>query len=423
MSATTVPEIPQLDASLGLIGLTCRECGRAHDVGPGHVCDECFGPLEASYDYERVAAAISPESIASGPSSLWRYLSLLPSPENNRVDIGAGFTPLREAPRLAAELGLRRLWLKNDAANPSHSFKDRVVSVALSAAKHFGFETVACASTGNLANAVAAHAAATGLRSIVFVPVGLESGKLAATAVFGGHLVEIEGSYDDVNRLCAQLSEVKPWAFVNVNLRPYYSEGSKTLAFEVAEQLGWRSPDTVVAPVASGSLLTKLGKGFRELRKVGLIDDAETRLFGAQADGCSPVARAFDAGAEDVAPMRPDTIAKSLAIGTPADGYYALREVRATGGAVTAVPEGAVALGIRLLAETEGLFTEAAGGVAISALEKLVANGTIAPDEETVVLLTGMGLKTLETLGDRRARRPIAASVAAVEEFLSERRQ
>ncbi|MGH2748943.1 MAG: threonine synthase [Actinomycetota bacterium] len=381
-------------------GLSCKECGREYPVAAQHVCEFCFGPLEVAYDYDEIATAVTRESIASGPESLWRYAPLLPAPDDHRVDIGAGFTRLREAPRLAAELGLKKLWLKLDTGNPTHSFKDRVVSVALSVARSFGYNVAACASTGNLANAVAAHAAAAGMESVVFIPSDLEVGKVGATTVYGGRVIGVEGSYDDVNRLCAELSGMKPWAFVNVNVRPYYSEGSKTLAFEIAEQLGWRFPETVVVPIASGSLFTKIAKGFRELHKVGLTDESPTvAIHGAQAEGCSPVAAAFERGVEDVQPVKPSTIAKSLAIGNPADGYYALREARATGGRIVAVPEDSVAEGMRLLARTEGVFTETAGGVTVASLERLVREGSIAPDQETVVLITGIGLKTLEALG------------------------
>jgi threonine synthase len=405
--------------SLGISALSCRECGRAFEVGPLYYCDECFGPLQVDYDYDAIAETISAPAIAAGPLSIWRYAPLLPSPPPpERVDICAGFTPLRPAPRLAAELGLKRLWLKNDTFNPTHSFKDRVVTVAVSAARCFGFDTVACASTGNLANSVAAHAAATGLRSIVFIPAGLERGKVLSTAVFGGEIVEIDGTYDDVNRVCAELAGSKPWAFVNVNLRTFYAEGSKTLGFEIAEQLGWRAPDAIVAPVASGAMLTKVARALRELEHLGLIPDERSRIFGAQAAGCAPVARAFAEGAIDVTPVKPDSVAKSLAIGDPADGRYLLAEARASGGAVTAVPEESVAEGIRTLARSEGLFTEAAGGVTIAGLERLVAEGAISRDDETVVLITGVGLKTLETLGPRTARPPVAPNVAAVDEAL-----
>ena len=395
--------------------LRCRECAETYPIGPTHVCEICFGPLEVVYDYEGIAAAVSRESIAAGPESLWRYSSLLPAPEAHLIDLGTGWSRLREAPRLAAELGLKKLWLKLETSNPTHSFKDRVVSVALSVARSFGYETAACASTGNLANSVAAHAAAAGMKSVVLIPQGLERGKVLATSVFQGTVIEIDGSYDDVNRVCAELSGQVPWAFVNVNVRPYYAEGSKTLGFEVAEQLGWRSPDAVVIPVASGALLTKVAKGLRELHQVGLLDDApHTAIFGAQARGCSPVATAFEEAAEDVTPVKPKTIAKSLAIGTPADGYYALQEVRSTGGAVVAAEEDAVVEGMKLLARTEGVFTETAGGVTVACLERLVREGSIDPDQETVALITGMGLKTLEALEPPPATHQIGASTEEV---------
>ncbi|MFN2593359.1 MAG: threonine synthase [Actinomycetota bacterium] len=401
--------------------LRCRECDREYAVAPEHVCEMCFGPLEVVYDYDEIASSTSRSSIEAGPASMWRYQALLPAPEHERVDIGAGWSRLTPAPRLAAELGLKKLWIKNDGSNPTHSFKDRVVSVALSMARYFGFEVAACPSTGNLANAVAAHAAAAGMQSVVFIPSDLEAGKVAATAVYGGRLIAVEGTYDDVNRLCAELAGSHPWAFVNLNVRPYYAEGSKTIGFEIAEQLGWRYPDAVVIPVASGSLLTKVGKAFRELHDVGLIEDRpNAALHGAQAEGCSPVAQAFAAGAEEVVPVRPSTIAKSLAIGNPADGYYALREVRSCGGSITAVPEADVLEGMRLLARTEGIFTETAGGVTIATLEKLVRSGAIAPDQETVALITGIGLKTVEALGDTRPSHTIRPTVEEVEKALGE---
>lgn len=405
---------------LGLAWLTCRECGREYPVIPEHVCGFCFGPLDLVYDYGDISSRISRAGIAQGPTSIWRYAPLLPSPPR-QVDIGAGWTPLREAPRLAAELGLKKLWIKNDALNPTNSFKDRVVSTALSVAKYFGFTVAACASTGNLANSVAAHAAATGLQSIVFIPHDLERGKVAGTVIYGGTVVAVKGLYDDVNRLCAELGGRKPWAFVNVNMRPYYSEGSKTLAFEVVEQLGWRQPDAIVAPVASGSLLTKVAKGLRELHQVGLIDEApHVAIHGAQAEGCSPVATAFETGSADIRPVKPVTVAKSLAIGNPADGFYAIREARASGGRIASVPEGAVAEGIALLARTEGIFTETAGGVTVATLERLVREGSISPSEETVALITGHGLKTIEALGDTRPTHLIAPSVAALDEALQQ---
>ncbi len=401
-------------------GLTCRECGETHPLVPQAACDECFGPLELAYDYPAIAAEISRDSIAAGPTSIWRYDKLLPSPNEGRIDLGAGWTPLREAPRLAAELGLKKLWLKFEGTNPTHSFKDRVVTVALSVARSLGYEVAACASTGNLANSVAAHAAASGMKSRVFIPVDLEAAKIAGTTVFGGDVIGVTGSYDDVNRLCTELASERRWAFVNVNFRPFYSEGSKTLAFEVVEQLGWRSPDAVVIPVASGSLLTKFAKGLEELTKVRLIEGEATALHGAQAQGCSPVATAFEQGATEVTPVKPRTIAKSLAIGNPGDGYHALKEVRSRDGSVTAVAEPRVAEGIKLLARTEGIFTETAGGVTVATLEQLVRDGRIAPDQETVALITGIGLKTIEALGEVRPTAIVRASVEEVTDVLGE---
>lgn len=381
-------------------GLRCRECARSYPAEALHVCEWCFGPLEVVYDYGAIAASVSRERIAAGPKSMWRYADLLPASAEGAVDLGAGFTPLVRADHLAAELGLSELWLKNDTVNPTGSFKDRVVSVALTKARELGFKVAACASTGNLANAVAAHAARAGMRSVVFIPADLERAKVVTTAVFGGTLVALEGNYDDVNRLCAELaSEYPTWAFVNVNIRSYYAEGSKTLAFEVAEQLGWRAPDHVVVPVGSGSQLTKVAKGFRELYKVGLLDqEPSVRVSGAQAEGCAPVAQAFEAGTGFVRPVKPSGIAKSLAIGNPADGAYALEEVRASGGAVAAVSDAEVVEAIRLLARTEGIFAETAGGVTVGVLAKLAASGVIKPNERVVALITGNGLKTIEAV-------------------------
>ena len=381
-------------------GLRCRECARSYPAEALHVCEWCFGPLEVVYDYEAIAASVSRERIAAGPKSMWRYADLLPASPEGAVDLGAGFTPLVRADHLAAELGLSELWLKNDTVNPTGSFKDRVVSVALTKARELGFKVAACASTGNLANAVAAHAARAGMRSVVFIPADLERAKVVTTAVFGGTLVALEGNYDDVNRLCAELaSEYPTWAFVNVNVRSYYAEGSKTLAFEVAEQLGWRAPDHVVVPVGSGSQLTKVAKGFRELYKVGLLDqEPSVRVSGAQAEGCAPVAQAFEAGTGFVRPVKPRGIAKSLAIGNPADGAYALEEVRASGGAVAAVSDAEVVEAIRLLARTEGIFAETAGGVTVGVLAKLAASGVIKRSERVVALITGNGLKTIEAV-------------------------
>ena len=380
-------------------GLRCRECGREYPTDPIYTCEWCFGPLEVAYDYEAMSAAVSREKIATGPMSLWRYADLLPVASDVAVDLGTGFTPLVRADRLAAELGLGEVWVKNDTRNPTNSFKDRVVSVALSKALEFGFKVAACASTGNLANSVAAHAAHAGLRSYVFIPSNLEQGKVVTTAVYGGNLVAIEGNYDDVNRLCAELAGVYEWAFVNVNMRPYYAEGSKTLAFETAEQLGWDTPDHVVVPVASGSLLTKIRKGFVELYKVGLLDhEPQVRVSGAQAQGCSPVATAWLEESDTIRPVKPDTIAKSLAIGNPADGYFALDVVRTTDGGFAAVTDDEVVEGMRLLARTEGIFAETAGGVTVATLKRLAEQGVIRSDERVVVYITGHGLKTIEAI-------------------------
>lgn len=382
-------------------GLRCRECGREYEIAPIYTCEWCFGPIEITYDYEAIRAVTSRERIAAGPLSLWRYADLLPVAPNPAVDLGAGFTPLVRADRLAAELGLGELWLKNDTRNPTNSFKDRVVSVALSKALEFGFKTAACASTGNLANSVAAHAARAGLRSYVFIPADLEQGKVVTTSIYGGNVVAVDGNYDDVNRLCAELAGMHEWAFVNVNVRPFYAEGSKTLAFETAEQLGWEAPDHVVVPIASGSQLTKIAKGFEELAKVGLLDgEPEVRISGAQSAGCAPVATAFAEGSDIIRPVKPTGIAKSLNIGNPADGYFALDLIRSTGGACAAVDDDEIREGMKLLARTEGIFTETAGGVTIATLARLAADGVVRPNERVVAYITGHGLKTLEAIAD-----------------------
>ena len=379
--------------------LVCRECASEYPLTAAHVCEMCFGPLEVGYD-KSVLARVTRASIEAGPQNMWRYAGLLPSGHNpaERVSLGAGMTKLVRADRLAAELGMSSLWVKDDSGNPTHSFKDRVVSVALSAARSLGYTTVACASTGNLAHSVAAHAASAGLRSVVFIPNDLEDGKTVSTAVYGGTLVAVEGSYDDVNRLCAEVASDEPWAFVNVNLRPYYAEGSKTLGYEVAEQLGWRLPEQVVVPIASGSLLTKVDKAFREFTELGLVERCSYKIFGAQATGCSPVSKAYAEGWEVPQPVRPSTIAKSLAIGNPADGVYALEVVRRTGGAIADVTDDEIVEGMRLLARTEGVFAETAGGVTVATLIKLLESGALDRNAETVVLNTGDGLKTLDPL-------------------------
>ena len=384
------------------LGLVCRECGQQTPLAPVHVCLQCFAPLEIEYDEDKLRL-VTRASIEAGPSSIWRYAGLLPAGQDlaTRVDLGAGMTRLRPAPRLAKALGMRSLYVKDDSGNPTHSFKDRVVSVALSAARAFGYTTVSCASTGNLANSVAAHATHAGLRAVVFIPSDLEVGKVVQTAVYGQTLVAVDGTYDDVNRLCSEIAENEEWAFVNVNVRPYYAEGSKTLGYEVAEQLGWRLPSQVVIPMASGSLLTKVDKAFGELTKLGLVEEAPYRVFGAQATGCSPIATAFENGWDTVRAVRPDTIAKSLAIGNPADGPYALDVVRRTGGAMGHVSDEALVEGIELLASTEGVFAETAGGVTVATLRQLLASGALDPDAETVLLNTGDGLKTIDAVAGR----------------------
>ena len=387
--------------------LRCRNCGARYPLGPQHACLDCFGPLEIGYDHDALAV-LTRSDIEAGPHSIWRYAGLLPVGQDpaGRVTLNPGMTPLVRADRLAEELGMRELWVKDDSANPTHSFKDRVVSVALTAARQLGFTRVACASTGNLANSVAAHAARAGLESVVLIPADLEEAKVVQTAVYGGTLVAVDGSYDDVNRLCSELAETDAFektAFVNVNVRPYYAEGSKTLGFEVAEQLGWRVPRQVVVPMASGSMLTKIDKAFGELASLGLVEPAEWRVFGAQSTGCSPISTAFALGRDVVEPVRPTGIAKSLAIGNPADGPYALDAVRRTGGAIADVDDDEIRDGIELLARTTGIFAETAGGVVVATLRKLIAAGALDPAEQTVIYNTGDGLKTLDAVAGRQA--------------------
>ena len=378
--------------------LRCRECGREYPLQPIFSCEYCFGPLEVAYDYDGIREATSRDSIERGPHTLWRYAALLPCDEAYKVDIGTGFTPLTRADRLAKAVGLDTLWLKNDTTNPTWSFKDRVVSVAIARARQFGFQAMACASTGNLANSVSAHAAHAGMDAYVFIPHDLEAGKVVGSAIYAPTLVMVEGNYDDVNRLCTELAGSRPWAFVNINVRPYYAEGSRTLAFEVAEQLGWRAPAHCVVPMASGSLFTKIWKGFQELHKVGLTDEPHTRMSGAQAAGCSPITTAFQGHTFNFVPQKPNTIARSLAIGNPADGYYALKVMEETGGASEMATDDEIVAGVKLLAETEGIFAETAGGVTVACLKRLVASGVIRRDEETVAFITGGGLKTIEAV-------------------------
>jgi threonine synthase len=376
--------------------LKCKECGTSYELGAAFFCESCFGPLEVRYDFGALDPAEAKRKIQAGSHGIWRYSDFLPFEGRPGDPLEPGMTPLVRADRLADRLGLGEVWIKNDAANPTHSFKDRVVAVAIAKAKELGFETVACASTGNLANAVAAHAAAAGLDSYVFVPADLEEQKLLATGVYGTKLVGVRGTYDDVNRLCTELSQTRPWAFVNVNLRPYYAEGSKTLAFETIEQLGWQLPDRVIAPIASGSLFTKLGRGISDWLELGLVDGELPTFSGAQAAGCSPVATAFAEGSDVCRPQKPNTIAKSLAIGDPADGPYALELARRTGGEIESVDDDEIRAGIRLLAETTGIFTATAGGVTVAVLAKLAEAGRIGRDERVVTYITGEGLKTLD---------------------------
>jgi threonine synthase len=379
-------------------GLRCRECGKEYPAEPIHVCEFCFGPLEVVYDYEEIKKNISREKIERGPKSLWRYIDLLPV-EEPKVGLTAGYTPLKKAENLGKVLGLKNLYIKDDSVNhPTLSFKDRVVSVALSKAVEFGFDTAACASTGNLANSVAAHCAQAGLNCFVFIPANLESQKIYGSLVFSPTVVAVEGTYDDVNRLCSEIANELYWAFVNINIRPYYAEGSKTLAFEVVEQLGWRAPDAVVAPAASGSLITKIWKGLKELKLVGLIDEMNTRVYGAQAEGCSPIAQAWREGRDYIKPVKPNTIAKSIAIGNPADGIYALQVTKESKGDWETATDEEIIEGIKLLAETEGIFTETAGGTTIAVLKKLAERGAFKEDEVVVAYITGNGYKTLEVL-------------------------
>ncbi|TVT24645.1 threonine synthase [Amycolatopsis rhizosphaerae] len=382
------------------VELVSKEEGHRQPLAPEFVSAEDFSPLEVAYDFGRIRR----EDIEAGPKNIWRYKKLLPVPSNVEEipNTEPGCTRLVRADRLAKALGLKRLWVKDDTGNPTHSFKDRVVAVALAAAREFGFDTLACPSTGNLANAVAAAAARAGWRSVVLIPSSLERAKVLTTAVYDGNLIAVDGNYDDVNRLATQLAaEHDTWAFVNVNVRPYYSEGSKTLAFEVAEQLGWRLPEQIVVPIASGSQLTKVDKGFRELGSLGLVEESPYKVFGAQATGCSPVSAAFRNGYDVVQPVKPDTIARSLAIGNPADGPYVLDTVHRTGGAIEDVSDEEIVEGIRLLARTEGIFTETAGGVTVATTKKLIETGKLDPEAETVLLITGDGLKTLDAVEGR----------------------
>jgi threonine synthase len=392
-------------------GLTCKECGTAYPLTPRMICDECFGPVEVSYDYAAMRGVVTRERIESGPRSLWRYRDLLPIEGEPRAGLRSGFTPLVRAERLGRELGMAELYLKDDSANyPSFSYKDRVVAVAVTRAMELGFDTVGCASTGNLAHAVAAHAAAAGLRAVIFIPHDLEAGKVVATLVFGPRLVKIRGNYDDVNRLCTEIADEYGWAIVNVNLRPYYTEGAKTHGFEIAEQLGWRLPQHTVIPVAGGTILPKVWKAYRELALLGLVADDSPHIHAAQAAGCNPVARAIESGADTFQPQKPNTVAKSIAIGNPADGPYAIRVVRDSGGFAASATDDEILDAVERLARTEGIFTEPAGGTTLACAIKLVESGRISRDESVCVSITGNGLKTIEA---QQGRQPDVAVIEA----------
>jgi threonine synthase len=400
--------------------LRCRECGKTWGNQPRSICDDCFSPLEVTYDYDALRAGFTREKIAQRPPNIWRYSELLPLPEDYRASLPVGFTPLLSAPHLAKELGARKLCIKNDAVClPTLSFKDRVVAVALAQARAFGFDTVSCSSTGNLANSVAAQAARNGFKAWIFIPADLEPAKILGTRVYGAQVVRIAGSYDQVNRLCSQIADEHRWGFVNVNLRPYYAEGSKTVGFEIAEQLGWRLPDNVVVPMAGGSLITKIKKAFDELISLGLVDAKPVKFFGAQATGCSPISTAVKAGRAEIEPQKPATIARSLAIGNPADGHYAIKAITGSGGWSEDVSDHDLVESIQLLAETEGVFTETAGGVTVACARKLYRDGRISPDETTVLCITGNGLKTTDALaGKYESQTAIAPKLAEFERYL-----
>ena len=402
--------------------LKCRECGREYPLTATHVCEFDFGPLEVVYDYDRIRKSLTRAAIQSRPGSIWRYRELLPVAKDPTVGLQTGFTPLIKADRLAKRLGIRELWIKNDTVNyPTLSFKDRVVSVALSRARELGFTVVACASTGNLANSVAANAAAAGLKAYVFIPSDLEEGKVLNSLIYGAEVIGIKGHYDEVNRLCAEIAGKLAWAFVNVNMRPYYAEGSKSMAYEIAEQLGWRAPRHTVVPMASGSLLTKICKGYQEFVQLGLIAETEFHVHGAQASGCAPISTAHKAGLDFFKPVKPDTIAKSLAIGTPADGFYALKAMKETGGAAEDVTDDEIRDAMRLLAETEGIFAETAGGVSVGVARKLIASGKIPRDDSAVLCVTGHGLKTLDAVNGYVARpREIRPSLREFEALVAD---
>lgn len=405
--------------------LKCRECGREYPLTATHVCEFDFGPLEVAYDYSLIKKSLTRAAIESRPRTMWRYRELLPVAEQPTVGTQVGFTPLIKADRLAKALGIRELWIKNDAVNyPTLSFKDRVVSVALSRARELGFTTVACASTGNLANSVAANAASVGLKSYVFIPADLEQGKILNSLIYGANVIGIKGHYDEVNRLCAEIAGKYGWAFVNVNMRPYYAEGSKSMGFEIAEQLGWRIPQHTVIPMASGSLLTKIHKSYQEFAKLGLVSDTQWAVHGAQATGCNPISNAQKAGLDFFKPVKPNTIAKSLAIGTPADGFYALKVMKESQGASDDVTDQEIRDGIKLLAEHEGIFAETAGGVTVGVAKKLIASGKIQAKDSAVLCITGNGLKTLDAVtGHCGQPREIKPSLREFEALLAAEKQ
>lgn len=403
--------------------LRCRECQSEYEIAPVHVCELCFGPLEVVYDYKKAVRTLTRKKIESRPLTMWRYRELLPLDHEPTVGLEVGFTPLLETKNLAEALGVKRVWVKHDGLNyPTLSFKDRVVAVALSKAKEFGFETAACASTGNLANAVSANAAGAGMKAIVFIPYDLEKGKVIGSLIYGAHLVGIKGTYDEVNRLCSEIANKYKWAFVNINIRPFYAEGSKTLGYEVAEQLGWKLPDHMVVPMASGSLLTKICKAIDELQKIGLLEKKPVKIHGAQASGCAPIATAFKKGQDIFQPVKPNTICKSLAIGNPADGFYAIQAIRERGAEAEDVNDEELVASIRLLAETEGIFAETAGGVTVGVTKKLIEQGHIKPDESVVIFNTGNGLKTQEAVQDVLPKLDIIApSMKEADQLLSQK--
>ena len=408
-----------------VLGLKCKECGEVYATGGIHVCELCFGPLEVALDYDYIKSVISREKIENGPISLWRYVDLLPVESGWDPDVRVGFTPLQHAPRLGAAIGLKNLYVKNDSVNPTYSFKDRPVAIAVTKARELGYTVFACASTGNLASAVAAAGVKAEMETYVFLPSDVEAGKITNAAVYGANLIAVNGTYDQLNRLCSEIADEEEWAFCNINVRPYYAEGSKTLAFETVEQLGWQAPDHVVVPIASGALYTKIAQGFEEMVKVGLIDSQSVRVSGAQAKGCGPVAAAFATGEEAFEPVRqPDTVAKSLAIGNPADGNYSLEVARRTGGVIESVTDAETVEGIKLLAGTEGIFTEAAGGVTIATLKKLAASGVIGEDEVTVAYVTGNGLKTQEAVdGHVSVTMTIQPTIGSFEDALEDQQE